>query len=80
MADAFIRSPHPKAVEKTVPPRHTEVLQLLPESHSMKQVGAVLSLTPCTEAFHKYRIMDVLNVTSTAELVEFAVRHNVLGA
>ncbi len=80
MADAFIRSPRPKPAEKKLTPRQTEVLQLLAEGHSMKQVGAILSLTPRTVAFHKYRIMEVLNITSTAELIQFAVRHNVVGA
>ncbi len=79
MADAFIRSPRPKPAEKKLTPRQTEVLQLLAEGHSMKQIGAVLSLTPRTVAFHKYRIMEVLNITSTAELVQFAVRHNLVG-
>ncbi len=78
MADAFIRSPRPKPAEKKLTPRQTEVLQLLAEGHSMKQVGAILSLTPRTVAFHKYRIMEVLNITSTAELVQFAVRNNVV--
>ncbi len=80
MADAFIRSPRPKPAQKKLTPRQTEVLQLLAEGHSMKQVGAILSLTPRTVAFHKYRIMEVLNITSTAELIQFAVRHNVVGA
>ncbi len=78
MADAFIRSPRPKPAEKKLTPRQIEVLQLLAEGHSMKQVGAILSLTPRTIAFHKYRIMEVLNITSTAELVQFAVRNNVV--
>jgi DNA-binding NarL/FixJ family response regulator len=76
MADAFIRSPRPRAVVKKLTPRQAEVLQLLAEGNSMKQVGAVLSLTARTVAFHKYRIMEVLNVTSTAELVQYAVRNN----
>ena len=80
MADAFIRSPQPKPAQKKLTPRQTEVLQLLAEGHSMKQVGAILSLTPRTVAFHKYRIMEVLNITSTAELIQFAVRHNVVGS
>ncbi len=79
MADAFIRSPQPKPTEKKLTPRQIEVLQLLAEGHSMKQVGAILSLTPRTVAFHKYRIMEVLNITSTAELIQYAVRNNMLG-
>ena len=40
--------------------RQREVLQLLAEGHSMKQVAGVLSLTPRTVAFHKYRMMEQL--------------------
>jgi len=45
----------------------------------MKQVGAVLSLTARTVAFHKYRIMEVLNVKSNAELVQFAIKNQIVG-
>ena len=44
----------------------------------MKEVGAVLSLTARTVAFHKYRIMEVLNTRTNAELVQFAIRNNVV--
>jgi DNA-binding CsgD family transcriptional regulator len=59
-------------------PRQIEVLQLLAEGKTMKEVGSVLSLTARTVAFHKYRIMDVLNFRSTAELVQFALKNNIL--
>ena len=41
-------------------PRQREVLQLLAEGRSMKEVAAVLNLTPRTVAFHKYRMMKQL--------------------
>ena len=59
-------------------PRQREVLQLLAEGHSMKEVGAMLNLTPRTIAFHKYRIMHQLHVRSSAELVRFAVRQGLV--
>ena len=49
-------------------PRQREVLQLLAEGRSMKEVASVLNLTPRTVAFHKYRMMEQLKVKSTAEL------------
>ena len=55
-------------------PRQREVLQLLAEGNSMKQVAAVLNLKPRTVAFHKYRMMEQLNVKSTAELIRYAIR------
>jgi len=59
-------------------PRQREVLQLLAEGHSMKEVASVLNLTPRTVAFHKYRIMQQLKVKSSAELVQYAVRHHIV--
>ncbi len=59
-------------------PRQREVLQLLAEGRSMKEVGHVLNLTARTVAFHKYRIMEQLKVKSTAELVQYAVKHHIV--
>jgi DNA-binding NarL/FixJ family response regulator len=59
-------------------PRQREVLQLLAEGHSMKQAAAVLNVTPRTVAFHKYRMMEQLNLRSNAELIQFAVNHHII--
>jgi DNA-binding NarL/FixJ family response regulator len=59
-------------------PRQREILQLLAEGHSMKEVGSLLNLTPRTVAFHKYRMMEQLKLKTTAELVQYAVKHGVV--
>jgi len=59
-------------------PRQREVLQLLAEGHSMKQVAALLNVTPRTVAFHKYRMMEQLNIRSSAELIQFAISHHIV--
>ena len=59
-------------------PRQREVLQLLAEGRSMKQAAAVLNVTPRTVAFHKYRMMEQLNLRSNAELIQFAVNHHIV--
>ena len=59
-------------------PRQREVLQLLAEGHSMKQVAALLNVTPRTVAFHKYRMMEQLKGKSTAELIQYAVKHHIV--
>ncbi|MEJ2580556.1 MAG: response regulator transcription factor, partial [Acidobacteriota bacterium] len=56
-------------------PREREVLQLLAEGYSMKEVGSRLGITARTVAFHKYQMSKKLDVRSTAELVRFAVDH-----
>ena len=58
--------------------RQREVLQLLAEGHSMKEVASLLNLTPRTVAFHKYEMMKRLNVNSTAELIQYAVKRHIV--
>jgi len=58
--------------------RQREVLQLLAEGRSMKEIAGVLNLTPRTVAFHKYRMMEQLKIKSTAELIQYAVKHNIV--
>ena len=54
--------------------RQREVLQLLGEGHSMKQVAAILNDTPRTVAFHKYSIMQEYQLKSNADLLRFAIQ------
>jgi DNA-binding NarL/FixJ family response regulator len=61
-------------------PRQREVLQLLAEGRSMKEVGNVLNLATRTVAFHKYRIMSMLGLKSNAELVQYAIRNSIISA
>jgi DNA-binding NarL/FixJ family response regulator len=60
--------------------RQREVLQLIAEGKSMKEVASVLNLTPRTVAFHKYRIMEVLNAKSNSQLVQYAIRNHLIAA
>ena len=58
--------------------RQREVLQLLAEGRSMKEVGNILNVAPRTVAFHKYRMMEQLRLKTSAELVQFAVKQGVV--
>jgi DNA-binding NarL/FixJ family response regulator len=60
--------------------RQKEVLQLLAEGRSMKEVGFALNVSPRTVAFHKYTMMDRLHIRSSAELIEFAMRSSLVPA
>jgi DNA-binding NarL/FixJ family response regulator len=64
--------------EKHISARQREVLQLLCEGKSMKEIGYILGLQPGTVAFHKYRIMEVLGIKTNAGLVEYAIRHHIV--
>ena len=59
-------------------PRQREVLQLLAEGRSAKEVGAALRISTRTAEFHKARIREALGLQSTAELVQYAVRHGIV--
>jgi DNA-binding NarL/FixJ family response regulator len=58
--------------------RQREVLQLLAEGHTMKEVAGLLNLAPRTVAFHKNRMKEQLNVRSTAALIEYAIKHHIV--
>ncbi|HEV2398558.1 MAG TPA: response regulator transcription factor [Candidatus Sulfotelmatobacter sp.] len=78
MQEAFVQNPNWKNRRKTLTPRQREVVQLLAEGKSMKEVADILKVTPRTVAFHKYRVMEELRLKTTAELIQFALRSNMV--
>ena len=58
--------------------RQCEVLQLIAEGKSMKEVGSILQISTATVAFHKYRIMEQLHIKTSAELIRFAVHQHLV--
>jgi DNA-binding NarL/FixJ family response regulator len=56
-------------------PRQREVLSLISEGRTMKEVAAALRLSPRTVETHKYQIMEVLQLRTTAELIRYAIEH-----
>lgn len=80
MEKRFIRDPRGRQQPKALTPRQCEVVQLLAEGKSMKEIADVLHVTPRTVAFHKYRTMEELAIRSTAELIQFAIKNHILVA
>ncbi|HUK33419.1 MAG TPA: response regulator transcription factor [Vicinamibacterales bacterium] len=82
IASGMIQSLTNQARESDTDPhltaRQREVLRLLAEGKSMKEVAAALNLTVRTVAFHKYRMMEMLKIKSSAELVRFAVVQHIV--
>lgn len=60
--------------------RQREVLQLICEGRSTKQIAAILNISSKTVLFHKYRIMEELDLNTVAELTQFAIRRGLLSA
>jgi DNA-binding NarL/FixJ family response regulator len=58
--------------------RQREIVQLIAEGHSMKEVASILNIAPRTVAFHKYKIMAHLRIKTTAELVQYAIKHHMV--
>jgi len=59
--------------------RQEEVLRLIVEGRRMKEIAVALDLSTRTVESHKYELMRVLNVQSTAELVRFAIARRLVG-
>jgi DNA-binding NarL/FixJ family response regulator len=55
--------------------RQKEVLRLLAEGRSMKEVALILNVTPKTVAFHKYALMERLKLKTVADLTQFAIKN-----
>jgi DNA-binding NarL/FixJ family response regulator len=60
--------------------RQKEVLQLLAEGRSMKEVAYLLEVTPRTVAFHKYTMMEQLQLRTSAELIQYAFKCSMVAA
>jgi len=61
----------------TLTERQLEVLALLVKGKTMREVATILKITPRTVAFHKYRMMSALKLSSNAELIRYAVRRRI---
>lgn len=59
-------------------PRQREVLQLLAEGKSHKEVAAILNVSVKTAEYHKYALLEALGLKTNAELVQYAVRHGII--
>jgi DNA-binding NarL/FixJ family response regulator len=63
---------------KSLTPRRREILQLLAEGCSAKEIAERLAISSRTVEFHKYQMMEALGLNSSADLVRFAVKHGIV--
>jgi DNA-binding NarL/FixJ family response regulator len=59
-------------------PRQREILQLLAEGRSAKEIGSMLGISTRTVEFHKYQMMETLDLHTNAELVRFAIKQGIV--
>ncbi len=58
--------------------RQRQVLQLLAESHSAKEIASILNVSSRTVEFHKYKMVEVLKLKNASELVPFAIKNGLV--
>jgi DNA-binding NarL/FixJ family response regulator len=76
LLSAFLTKPNGDRLLLT--PRERGVVQLIAEGHTNKQIASVLNISPKTVEAHRAAIMRKLNLSSTAALVRYAVRHKIV--
>jgi DNA-binding NarL/FixJ family response regulator len=59
-------------------PRQREILQLLAEGRSAKEIAETLAISARTVEFHKYQMMEALGLRHSAELIHFAIKHGIV--
>ena len=59
-------------------PRQREILQLVAEGRSAKEIASSLSISARTVEFHKYQMMESLDLHTNADLIHFAIRHGLV--
>jgi DNA-binding NarL/FixJ family response regulator len=78
MLDSLLRPAQTGSATRELSPRQREVLQLLAEGRTMKEIAGILKITPRTVAFHKYSMMEEFGIKSSAELVQFAIKRRIV--
>jgi DNA-binding NarL/FixJ family response regulator len=78
LSNISLRPPKDREHAPEPTPRQREVIQLLAEGRSMKQVADALHITPRTVAEHKYKVMELLQLKSNSDLVQYAIKHGII--
>ncbi|MBN1548290.1 MAG: response regulator transcription factor [Syntrophaceae bacterium] len=63
---------------KKMSPRQREILQLLAEGKSAKEIASILNISTRTVEFHKYKMMEQHNIKTSAELIQYAIKHGII--
>jgi DNA-binding NarL/FixJ family response regulator len=59
-------------------PRQREVVRLIADGQTMKEIAAALGLSPRTVETHKYEMMQALGLRTTADLIRYALEHGLM--
>jgi DNA-binding NarL/FixJ family response regulator len=65
----------PRGAQKSmITPRQREVLKLISQGKTMKEIAAELQISTRTAESHKYEMMEALGVSTTADLIKYALK------
>jgi DNA-binding NarL/FixJ family response regulator len=73
--ERYIKQPQDEAGQPRLTEREKQVLRLIAEGKSNKEIAELLCLSAKTVAAHRANIMGKLEIHSRAELVKYAIRH-----
>ena len=73
-----LRDPKNREIAPEPTARQREVIQLLAEGRTMKEIARLLYITPRTVAAHKYAVMELLQLKTSAEVVQYAIKHRII--
>lgn len=77
MEQNYIRDPRSLG-RRDLSDRQREVLQMLAEGRTAKEIAYILQISLRTVRFHKYRIMEELGISTNSELVQYAIKHSII--
>jgi len=72
------RAARPDIRQETLTERELEVLRLIAEGRTAKEIASRLKMSAKTAEFHRYRIMEKLNLRTVADLTKYAIRHGIV--
>ena len=78
LSNISLRDPKDREHAPEPTPRQRQVIQLLAEGRSMKEVASELKITTRTVAGHKYAVMELLQLKTNADLVQYAIEHGII--
>jgi DNA-binding NarL/FixJ family response regulator len=80
LAGEVVQQAHnkPRGGGPLLTPRQSEILRLLSQGLSTKEIASSLGISPRTVEFHKYQMMEANGLHGNAELIHFAIRHGIV--
>jgi len=76
--DLKVNPTRPSDPIASLTPRQREILQLFAEGRSTKQIASELDISARTVEYHKYQMMDSLELRGSAELIHFAIKNGIV--